>query len=106
MSLSEPLTPELETEAQRLAELIQKAARDEILAVARLMVSKSDRQLLGATEFEVRDLVHKIGAKAFEAELGERKKKAKRPTKAPASAARPAGKPPNSTAGGQKPSSD
>ena len=43
--------------------------------------STPDRQLLGQTEFEVRDLVHKIGAKAFETALDERKKGG---TKAPA----------------------
>jgi hypothetical protein len=45
------------------------------------MASKPDRQLLGKTEFEVRDLVHKIGAKAIETALDERKKGG---TKAPA----------------------
>jgi hypothetical protein len=36
--------------------------------------SKPDRQPLGQTESEVRDLVRKIGATAFEAAPGERKK--------------------------------
>jgi WD40 repeat protein len=42
--------------------------------VARLLASKPDPQLLGRTEFEVRDQVHAIGAKAIETALAERKK--------------------------------
>ena len=42
--------------------------------LAELLASKPDRQLLGQTEFEVRDRVHKIGAKALETALDERKK--------------------------------
>jgi hypothetical protein len=51
------------------------------LALARLLASKKDRDLLGQTEFEVRDRVHAIGAKAIQTALSERKKGA---TKGPA----------------------
>jgi len=53
----------------------------EALAIAELLVSKPDHQLLGPTEFEVRDHVHRIGAVAIEAALEGRKKGA---TEAPA----------------------
>ena len=43
--------------------------------MARLLVSKPDEELLGATEFEIRDRVHKLGAHAIETALGERKKR-------------------------------
>lgn len=69
------LTPEQESEAQRLAEIIGKRAQEEALQMARLLVSKPDEQLLGATEFEIRDRVHKLGAHAIETALGERKKR-------------------------------
>jgi hypothetical protein len=69
------LTPEQEAEAQRLAAIIGKRAQEEALQMARLLVSKPDEQLLGATEFEIRDRVHKLGAHAIEAALGERKKR-------------------------------
>jgi hypothetical protein len=49
--------------------------------MTRLLASKGDTKLLGKAEFEVRDLVHKLGAKAIEAALNERKKGA---TKGPA----------------------
>ena len=69
------LTPEQEAEAQRLAVIIGKRAQEEALQMARLLVSKPDEQLLGATEFEIRDRVHKLGAHAIETALGERKKR-------------------------------
>jgi hypothetical protein len=69
-----PLTPEQEAEAQRLFELMQKPFLDEARKLARLLAAKPDAQLLGQTEFEVRDSVHRLGAKALEAALGERKK--------------------------------
>jgi hypothetical protein len=68
------LTPEQEQEAQRLAEIIVEKTKAEALAMARLLVSKKDHELLGATEFEVRQRVHKIGARAIEAAVNQRKK--------------------------------
>ena len=61
-------------EAQRLANIIAQKAREEALAMARLLVSKQDHELLGATEFEIRERVHKLGAHAIETALQERKK--------------------------------
>jgi len=69
------LTPEQEAEAQRLAACIGQKAQEEALHMARLLVSKPDRELLGATEFQIRDHVHKIGAFAVETALNERKKR-------------------------------
>jgi hypothetical protein len=68
------LTPEQQAEAQRIADILMETAREEVVAIAELMASKSDDKLLGKTEFEVRDRVHKIGAKAIETALNERKK--------------------------------
>ena len=42
--------------------------------MTQLLASKPDDKLLGRTEFEVRDRVHKIGAKAIETALNGRKK--------------------------------
>ena len=68
------LTPEQEAEAQRLAEIIAQKAKEEALQMARLLVSKADHELLGATEFEIRDRVHKLGAHAIETAVNQRKK--------------------------------
>jgi hypothetical protein len=75
-----PLTPEQAELSDRIYHTLRQAAEADLRQLADLLASKPDRQLLGQTEFEVRDAVHKIGAKAFEAALEERKKGA---TKAP-----------------------
>ncbi len=68
-----PLTAEQEVEAKLLEDKIRFAIDREVSALARLLVSKEDRDLFGKTEFEVRDLVLKIGAKAYEERLREKK---------------------------------
>lgn len=68
------LSVEQEAQAQRIADIVAKRAREDALAMARLMVSKPDRELLGATEFQIRDRVHKLGAHLIETALQERKK--------------------------------
>lgn len=68
------LTTEQEAEAQRLADIIVQRTKEEALQMARLLVSKPDHELLGATEFEIRDRVHKIGALAIETAVNQRKK--------------------------------
>lgn len=73
-SSSLQLTPEQEAEAQRLADAIALKTKAELLQITRLLVSKQDHELLGQTEFEVRDLVHQIGARAMETAVNERKK--------------------------------
>lgn len=88
--MTEPaLTPEQEADAQRLAAVILEKTKEETLRIARLLVSKRDAELLGATEFEIRDRVHAIGALALETAVNERKKGA---TKAPVPPARTATK--------------
>ena len=68
------LTPEQEAEAQRLADIIVQKTKVEALQMARLLVSKPDHELFGATEFEIRERVHKIGALAIETAVNQRKK--------------------------------
>ena len=68
------LTPEQEAEAQRIADIIARKAKEEALAMARLLVSKQDHEILGATEFEIRERVHKLGAHVIEIALNGRKK--------------------------------
>jgi hypothetical protein len=67
------LTPEQELEAKQLEAKIRLAIDKEVAALANLLVSKSDRDLFGQTEFQVRDLVLRIGAKAYEEHLREKK---------------------------------
>ena len=67
------LTVEQEKEAKVLEDKIRIAIEREVTALARLLASREDRDLFGKTEFEVRDLVLKIGAKAYEERLREKK---------------------------------
>ena len=73
MAFQQPLAPELEKQAQELVARLRTQTDDELLALARLLVSKEDRDLFGDTEFEVRDIVHRIGAQAFQTHLAEKK---------------------------------
>jgi hypothetical protein len=68
------LTPEQAAEADRLFQVLRPAVEDELRRLTQLLASKPDDKLLGKTEFEVRDRVHTIGAKAIEAALNGRKK--------------------------------
>lgn len=69
------LTAEQESEAERILDVVKGAAEVELRQIARLLASKSNRELFGATEFRLRDVVHGIGARALEAALEERKKR-------------------------------
>jgi hypothetical protein len=101
MSVQRPLTPELEAKAQALLLDLRSRADDELLAIARLLVSKEDRDIFGDTEFEVRDLVHRIGAKALETYLAQKKTA----TRARASIAQAASTAPGTTTSGPRKSS-
>jgi hypothetical protein len=94
MSFQQPLSPELEAEAQALVTRLRPQAEEELLALARLLVSKQESELFGETEFEVRAVVHRLGAKAYSAHLAGKK----RGTKVRASSARTVPKTPNSRA--------
>ena len=92
------LTPEQEAEAQRLLQQLQDASREDLLALARLLVSKRESEIFGATEFQARDVVQRIAAKAFTLHLREKKTA----TAAPASSAPTASKRPASKVTGPK----
>jgi hypothetical protein len=68
------LTPEQVVEAQRIFEVIREAAEQEQWRIAQLLASKRDHQLLGETGYQVRDMVHRIGATAIQTALEGRKK--------------------------------
>ena len=68
------LTPEQQAEAERIEDLVMAKARVEVRQMARLLASKPNRELLGRTEFQVRDSCHRIGAHVLDAALEQRKK--------------------------------
>ena len=69
-----PSTPEQAELSDRIYQSLRQAAEADLRPLADLLASKPDRQLLGQTEFEVRDAVHTIGVKAFDTDMKERKK--------------------------------
>ena len=69
------LTQEQEAEAERIFDQAMAQARVELKQAARLVASKKNSELFGETEFALRDAVHRIGARALDAALQERKKR-------------------------------
>jgi hypothetical protein len=68
-----PLPPDKLAEAQALAQAIHQATEAEIEELARNLVATDDQHLFGANEFKIRDLAHKIAAKAIEQHLAQKK---------------------------------
>lgn len=90
------LTADQEAEARRICDALKHSTDADLLALSRLLAAKDDAALLGATEFQVRDAVHRIGAKALQTALDGRKKGG---TTAPAAPAPTAARPPSSKGG-------
>lgn len=72
--MAEGLTTEQLAEAQRSFEVMKRASEEDLWRIACLMAGKPDGELLGRTEFEVREHVSRIGAKAIETAVNGRKK--------------------------------
>jgi hypothetical protein len=57
-----------------LFESLKAASEHDLRAIAELLATKPDEPLFGATEFQLRDLVHRLGAKALRTAAQQRKK--------------------------------
>jgi len=97
--MAEGLTPEELSEAQRTYEVMKEALDEDVWRMACLLATKRDDQLFGRTEFEVRDHVLRMGAKAVQTAVNGRKK---RGTRGAARSARNAGETPASSSGGKR----
>lgn len=97
------LTPEQQAESDRLFDILQRAATVELRALTDQLATTTDRTIFGANEFAIRGIVHRLGAKAIETALEERKKggTTARPTPAPGAPPTPA-----SSGGSPAPSPD
>ena len=71
MSSDQQLTPEEQAMYERLGPLFEEKR----LQMAKGLAGKKDCELFGANEYEVRDRVHDLGAKALEIAANERQKK-------------------------------
>ena len=78
---------------------LYEAAEEDLWRIACLMAGKPDSQLLGRTEFEVRDQVLRIGAKAVQTAVNGRKKGGIRGA---APSVENAGQTPGSSSGGKR----
>jgi hypothetical protein len=67
------LTAEQEAQVEELTNQITEAIAADVRRIAVLLVSKDTRHTFGTTEFELRDIVHRVGAKALEASLAQKK---------------------------------
>lgn len=92
----ESRTPEQLADAAALHASMMEAVGDDLAALSALLATKTDATMFGTTEFQVRDLVHAIGAKAIQAAVDAQKKRA---TTAAPDPAPPAANRPSSNAG-------
>ena len=60
--------------AEQLFESLKASTEHDLRAIAELLASKSDDQLFGSTEFQLRDFVHRLGAQALQTVAEQRKK--------------------------------
>ena len=69
------LNEEQQAQARRIYERLAPLYEEEMSRIACTLASKEDSELFGKTEFELRDRLHRLGAKALEAAADERQKK-------------------------------
>lgn len=60
--------------AEELYESLRVAADKDLRAIAELLATKPDAKLFGETEFQLRDIVHRVGAEALATAARQRKK--------------------------------
>ena len=87
--MSEPLSPELEAQAQELATRITARSADAILEMARQLVATTDDTLFGDTEFALRDQAQGIVADAYAEHLPQKPATPPAPSTAPTAADAP-----------------
>ena len=85
------LSADDQARVEEILDQVVGMAKVELRMAAELLAGKPNAEFFGATEFVVREMMHKIGARLFDAALEERKK---RGTEVPAPAAPRAGRTP------------
>ena len=76
---SNPLPPEKRAEVEDLARAIREAIDAEISELAANLATTDDAHIFGDNEFKVRDIAHKIAAKAIEQRLAQKKTDTREP---------------------------
>jgi len=72
--MSKALPVDREALARDLAQLLQQQSSDTFLDIARLLVEVEDAQLFGNTEFQIRQLLLKLGVTAYNTFLAQKKR--------------------------------
>jgi len=72
---TERIEVEYQAEVLRIKEVFLQAAAEEAERMAVLLASKQDHELLGQTEFEMRDRLLALGARTLEQAVNGRGKK-------------------------------
>jgi len=75
--MNRPLTQTQEEEAKLLADAMAEAAHEEFLQMARSLVDCDSP--FGRTEFTIRDILLRVGSKAYEQYLAQKKTATKDP---------------------------
>ena len=65
----------LSADVQVLFERLKPLYEQEAMRMAEAMATKKDEEMFGRNEYEIRDRVHKLGAKTLEIAVNERQKK-------------------------------
>jgi len=78
-TMKEALPAAQEAQAQELAQAIAQAAAAEFLQMARTLVATDRSSLFGATEFKIRDILLRVGAKTYQEFLAQKKTAMKDP---------------------------
>jgi hypothetical protein len=76
---STPRSPENQAEVEDLARAIREAIDAEISELAANLATTDDAHIFGDNEFKIRDIAHKIAAKAIEQRLAQKKTGTKEP---------------------------
>lgn len=71
--MQEALSSAQEVAAQELAQAIAKAAESDLLEIARILVGSTPATLFGTNEFNIRDIILRVAAKAYEQHLAQKK---------------------------------
>ena len=69
-----PISPTIRPGTEQLYESLKAATEHDLKAIAELLATRPDDQLFGQTEFDLRQLVHRLGAEALQTAAEQRKK--------------------------------
>jgi hypothetical protein len=70
--MPEPRSAEQQAQARQFARELAQVGEEELLEIANTLLDAEPAALFGATEFKIRDLAHRIAAKAYGRRLAQK----------------------------------